>query len=166
VDVTIKKIKFTTINKKYTEKVRDWRGRYCFATQYPNPDGKRIFLTYYFVRKGYTISKVFNRSGEFLYYYCDIMEMRQTGRLRYVMVDLLLDMIIYPDGRYHLLDIDEFATAIEKGQLKRRQQVHALRTLDKMIRKQTERTFIPPYLHKVSMHPLSGEEKKRPGTAT
>jgi len=43
------------------------------------------------------------------------MEMRQTGRLRYVMVDLLLDMIIYPDGRYHLLDIDEFATAIEKG---------------------------------------------------
>jgi len=35
-----------------------------------------------------------------------------------------------------------------------------------MIRKQTERTFIPPYLHKVSMHPLSGEEKKRPGTAT
>jgi uncharacterized protein len=164
VDVTIKKIKFTTINKTYTEKVRDWRGRYCFATQYPNPDGKRIFLTYYFVRKGYTISKVFNRSGEFLYYYCDIMEMRQTGRLRYVMVDLLLDMIIDSDGRYHLVDVDEFAAAIEKGQLKRRQQVHALRTLHKMIRKQTERTFIPPYLHKASMHPLEGKEKRGPAS--
>ena len=28
---------------------------------------------------------------------------------------LLLDMIIYPDGRYHLIDVDELATAIEKG---------------------------------------------------
>jgi hypothetical protein len=52
VKVAIKKIKFTTINKTYTEQVRDWRGRYCFSTQYPNPDGKRIFLTYYFVHKG------------------------------------------------------------------------------------------------------------------
>jgi hypothetical protein len=154
VNVSIKKIKFTTINKTYTEKVRDWRGRHCFATQYPNPDGKRIFLTYYFVRKGYTISKVFHRNGEFMYYYCDVMDMRQVGRMRYVMVDLLLDMIVYPDGRYHVIDIDEFATAIEKGQLKRRQQVHALRTLDKMIRLQTQRKFIPPYLAEAQMFPL------------
>ena len=67
-------------------------------------------------------------------------------------------------GRYHLIDVDEFATAIEKGQLKRRQQVHALRTLDKMIRMQTERTFIPPYLHKASMHPLEGKEKRGPAS--
>lgn len=153
-NVSIKKIKFTTINKTYTEKVRDWRGRHCFATQYPNPDGKRIFLTYYFVRKGYTISKVFHRSGEFMYYYCDVMDMRQVSRTRYVMVDLLLDMIVYPDGRYHVIDIDEFATAIEKGQLKRRQQVHALRTLDKMIRLQTQRQFIPSYLAEATMFPL------------
>lgn len=153
-NVSIKKIKFTTINKTYTEKVRDWRGRHCFATQYPNPDGKRIFLTYYFVRKGYTISKVFQRNGEFMYYYCDVMDMRQVGRTRYVMVDLLLDMIVYPDGRYHVIDIDEFATAIEKGQLKRRQQVHALRTLDKMIRLQTQQKFIPTYLAEATMFPL------------
>ncbi len=160
VDVTIKKVKFTTINKTYTEKVRDWRGRFCFATQYPNPDGKRIFLTYYFVRKGYTISKVFHRSGEFLYYYCDVMEMRQTGRLRYLMIDLLLDMIIYPDGRYHLIDVDELATAVEKGELRKRQQVYTLRTLHKMIRLHTERSFIPPYLHEADMFPLTEQVKK------
>ncbi|MCS1352390.1 DUF402 domain-containing protein [Mechercharimyces sp. CAU 1602] len=153
-DVTIKKIKFTTINKTYTEEVRDWRGRHCFATQYPNPDGKRIFLTYYFVKKGYTISKVFDRTGKFLYFYCDVMDMRQTSRLRYVMVDLLLDLIIYPDGRYHVIDIDEFAVSIEKGQLKKRQQVHALKTLHKMIQLHMKRALIPVDLHKIQMHPL------------
>ncbi|WP_170105660.1 DUF402 domain-containing protein [Desmospora activa] len=160
-DVTIKKIKFTTINKTYTEKVRDWHGRHLFATQYPNPDGKRIFLTYYFVKKGYTISKVFQKSGEFLYYYCDVMEMRQVGRLRYVMVDLLLDMIVYPDGRYHLIDVDEFAEAIEKGQLKRRQQVHSLKTLDKMIQLQTNRSFIPKILQEARMFPLTDSSQQR-----
>lgn len=159
-DVTIKKIKFTTINKTYTEKIRDWHGRHCFATQYPNPDGKRIFLTYYFVKKGYTISKVFQRNGEFMYYYCDVMEMRQVGRLRYVMVDLLLDLIVYPDGRYHLIDVDEFAVAVEKGQLKKRQQVHALRTLDKMTRMVVNRSFIPKYLQDATMFPLTDRSQK------
>lgn len=153
-NVSIKKIKFTTINKTYTELVRDWRGRNCFSTQYPNPDGKRIFLTYYFVKKGFTISKVFQRTGEFLYYYCDVMEMRQTGRLKYVMVDLLFDLIIYPNGRYHLIDIDEFADAVEKGVLRKRQQVHALRTLDRMIRLHGERKLIPSFIKQLNMYPI------------
>lgn len=153
-NVSIKKIKFTTINKTYTELVRDWRGRNCFSTQYPNPDGKRIFLTYYFVKKGFTISKVFRRTGEFLYYYCDVMEMRQTGRLKYVMVDLLFDLIIYPNGRYHLIDVDEFADSLERGLIKKRQQVHALRTLDRMIRLQTERRLIPRFIKRANMFPL------------
>jgi predicted RNA-binding protein associated with RNAse of E/G family len=154
VNVSIKKIKFTTINKTYVEQVRDWRGRHCFSTQYANPDGKRIFLTYYFVRKGYTISKVFRRSGEFLYYYCDVMEMRQVGKLRYVMVDLLLDLIIEPEGHYRLIDIDEFADSLEKGVLKKRQQLHALRTLDLMTRLQSKRQLIPPFIQKAKMYPL------------
>jgi len=95
-----------------------------------------------------------------MYYYCDVMDMRQVGRLRYVMVDLLLDLIVYPDGRYHLIDVDEFATAIEKGQLKRRQQVYSLRTLDKMIRMQTKGSFIPKYLHEARMFPLDSSQKK------
>ncbi|TCS94284.1 DUF402 domain-containing protein [Hazenella coriacea] len=159
-NVIIKKIKFTTINKTYNELVRDWRGRHCFATQYPNPDGKRIFLTYYFVKKGYTISKVFTRSGEFLYYYCDVMEMHQVGRLRYVMVDLLFDLIIHSDGHYQLIDIDEFADSVEKGKLKRRQQVHALRTLDTMIRLQTEHKMIPPFIHEATMFPLDASSHR------
>jgi uncharacterized protein len=154
VDVIIRKIKFTTINKTYTEHVRDWRGRDCFSTQYANPDGKRIFLTYYFVRKGYTISKVFTRTGEFLYYYCDVMEMRQTGRLRYVMIDLLFDLLIYPDGRYHLIDVDEFADSVEKNQLKRKQQIYALRTLDQMTRLQAEEKLLPAFIQEAEMYPV------------
>lgn len=160
-NVSIKKIKFTTINKTYTEVVRDWRGRNCFATQYPNPDGKRIFLTYYFVKKGFTVSKVFRRSGEFLYYYCDVMEMRQIGKLKYVMVDLLFDLIIYPNGRYHLIDVDEFADSIEKGLLKKRQLVYALRTLDRMIRMHMERKLIPRFVKQAKMFPLMDRSSRR-----
>jgi galactokinase/mevalonate kinase-like predicted kinase len=151
-DVTIKKIKYTTLNKTYTEKVRDWRGNNCFATQYPNPDGKRIFLTFYMVDKGYTLSKVFNKEGEFMYYYCDIMKMKQVGKWRYVMVDLLLDLIVYADGSYDVLDIDEFANAIDKGELKRNRQVYALRILHEMIQLQRKRRLIPPFIHKAEMY--------------
>lgn len=161
VNVVIKKIKFTTINKTYTEKVRDWRGRHLFSTQYANPDGKRIFLTYYFVRKGYTISKVFGRSGEFLYYYCDVMQMHQVGRMRYVMVDLLLDLIIDRDDHYHVIDIDEFADSIERRQIKRRQQVHALRTLDQMIRLHADRKLIPSFIREAKMYPLTDSPSRR-----
>lgn len=159
-NVSIKKIKFTTINKTYTEQIRDWRGRHCFSTQYANPDGKRIFLTYYFVRKGYTISKVFRRNGEFLYYYCDVMEMRQVGRYRYVMVDLLFDLIVEPEGHYKVIDVDEFADSVEKGSLKKRQQVYALRTLDRMIHLQTERKLIPSFIHEAQMYPLLENSSK------
>jgi predicted RNA-binding protein associated with RNAse of E/G family len=150
--VIIKKIKFTTINKTYTEYVRDWRGPKCFSTQYLNPDGKRIFLTYYFVKEGYTISKVFTKEGDFQYYYCDLMEMQQTGNLRYVMVDLLIDLIIYPDGQYHLVDLDEFADSVEKGEITKRQQIYTIRTLDRMISSQTEDRFIPDFVAEAKMY--------------
>lgn len=155
--VVIKKIKFTTINKTYTEYVRDWRGPKCFSTQYPNPDGKRIFLTYYFVKNGYTISKVFTKTGEFQYYYCDLMEMQQTGNLRYVMVDLLLDLIIYPDGKYHIVDLDEFADSIEKGEITKRQQIHSIRTLHEMIALQLENTLIPDFIAEAKMYDMENK---------
>ena len=157
---TIKKRKFTTLNNTYTETVRDWRGRNCFATQYPNPDGKRIFLTYYFVDRGYTISKVFNKRGKWLYYYCDIMEMKQVGQMRYVMVDLILDLIVHANGSYEVLDIDEFADAIEKGELGRTKQVYTLRRLHEMIRLQEKRELIPSYIHSGNMYDLDGEGEK------
>lgn len=87
-----------------------------------------------------------------MYYYCDIMKMKQVGKWRYVMVDLLLDLIVYADGSYDVLDIDEFANAIDKGELKRNRQVYALRILHEMIQLQKERRLIPPFIHKAEMY--------------
>lgn len=151
-EVTIRKIKFTTLNKTYTELVRDWRGRNCFATQYPNPDGKRIFLTFYMVDQGYTVSKVFNKQGEFLYYYCDIMEMKQVSKLNYVMVDFVLDLIVHGNGSYEVIDIDEFADAIERGDIPLKKQVYALRRLHEMIELHQRRQLIPPFVHRARMY--------------
>jgi predicted RNA-binding protein associated with RNAse of E/G family len=152
VKVVIKKIKFTTINKTYTEFVRDYRGPNCFATQYPNPDGKRIFLIYYFVKEGYTISKVFTKKGEFLYYYCDLMEMQQIGSMKYVMTDLLIDLIVYPDDHYHIVDLDEFVDSLEKDELTKRQQIHTLKTLHEMVDLQKQRKLIPDFIADAKMY--------------
>lgn len=152
VEVTIRKIKFTTLNKTYTELVRDWRGPNCFATQYPNPDGKRVFLTFYMVDQGYTLSKVFNKQGEFMYYYCDIMEMKRVAKRTYVMVDLVLDLIVHKNGSYEVLDIDEFAEVIEKGDITQEKQVYALRRLHEMIELHQRRRLIPSFVHRAHMY--------------
>jgi predicted RNA-binding protein associated with RNAse of E/G family len=78
------------------------------------------------------------------------------------MVDLLFDLIVYPDGRYHVLDVDEFADAVERGQIRKKQQVHALRTLDRMIRLQTERRLIPSFIQEARMYPLTEPLLRRP----
>jgi predicted RNA-binding protein associated with RNAse of E/G family len=83
------------------------------------------------------------------------MEMKEVEPMRYVMVDLLLDLIIYPDGRYHLIDVDEFADSVDNGHLRKRQQVHALRTLDVMLQLQTKRRLIPRYVEEANMVPMA-----------
>ena len=82
------------------------------------------------------------------------MEMQQTGNLRYVMVDLLVDLLVYPDGQYHLVDLDEFADSMEKGEITKRQQIHTIRTLDQMIASQTQDSLIPDFVAEAKMYDL------------
>ena len=90
-----------------------------------------------------------------MYYYSDIMEMKQVGRRRYVMVDLLLDLIVHADGSYEVIDIDEFANSIEKGDIKRKRQIYALRRLHEMIQLQKKRRFIPSFIHQAQMYEMT-----------
>ncbi|WAM34373.1 DUF402 domain-containing protein [Caldicellulosiruptor morganii] len=59
-----------------------------------------------YLKKGIKISKVYGHDDGLLYTYCDIIDTHiDTDKI--VTEDLLVDVIVFPDGRYRIADIDE-----------------------------------------------------------
>ena len=70
----------------------------------------------YYLKRGYKISKFLKDDGSLHCWYCDIVtfeEDREKNSL--LVVDLLSDVKIYPDGRIRVLDLDELSEAFEEG---------------------------------------------------
>lgn len=67
----------------------------------------------YYLQKGFKVSKFYREDGSLLYWYCDIVSYdHQTETDTYIVTDLLVDVIIYPDGFVKVVDIDELVTAL------------------------------------------------------
>lgn len=70
----------------------------------------------YFLKSGIKVSKFYRADGSLLYWYCDIVDYDyQADTNTLTVTDLLADLIIYPDGRVKVLDLDELAEAMERG---------------------------------------------------
>lgn len=70
----------------------------------------------YFLEEGYKVSKFYRSDGSLLYWYCDIVDYDYNEKENILIVtDLLADVIIYPDGRVKVMDLDEMAEALESG---------------------------------------------------
>lgn len=88
----------------------------------------------YFLKEGFKISKFYRQDNSLLYWYCDIVEYthdEQTHTL--IATDLLADVIVYPDGRAKVVDLNELAQAFETGLLTAAQLCNALRQLDHLL---------------------------------
>ena len=82
----------------------------------------------YFLREGFKISKFYRQDGTLLYWYCDIVEYALDEQAHSLTAtDLLADVIVYPDGRTKVVDLDELAQAFEDGLLTKGQLSAALR---------------------------------------
>lgn len=69
----------------------------------------------YFLKEGYKVSRFLSEDNKLVYWYCDIVTYlwdRAQGSL--TVVDLLADVIVRPDGKMHVIDIDELCEAKEK----------------------------------------------------
>ena len=69
----------------------------------------------YYLKRGYKVSKFLKSDGSLLCWYCDIVtcEMNEEdGTL--MVIDLLADVKIFPDGRIRVVDLDELSEAFEK----------------------------------------------------
>lgn len=72
----------------------------------------------YFLQEGFKVSKFLREDGSLLYWYCDIVAFTFDEEAHALTVtDLLADVIVYPDGRIRVMDLDELAQALERGLL-------------------------------------------------
>lgn len=90
----------------------------------------------YIVNEGIKISKFYNAKNELMYWYCDIVSHTyDKDKDTYVFTDLLADVIIYPDGKYKIVDLDEISEALQKNLITTDQACDSLNKLDTLLRK-------------------------------
>ena len=70
----------------------------------------------YYLDRGIKVSKFIKADGSLHYWYCDIVtyDYDEKTNILYT-IDLLADVIIYPDGKVRVVDLDELSEAFEKG---------------------------------------------------
>ncbi len=68
-----------------------------------------------YLNRGFRISKFLREDGSLKCWYCDILTYEHIPEEnKLIMVDLLADVIIFPDGRIKVVDLDELSEAFEK----------------------------------------------------
>lgn len=98
-----------------------------------NPRGDIAYgKSYTFLKKGWKISKFYNKNKELVCWYCDIIECEIKDDV-YTTIDLLVDLKVYPDGSYEVLDLDELDEALELALISEKQKEEALRKLNELL---------------------------------
>src|SRR2546425_7992393 len=97
------------------------------------------------------VGRIYRPEGTWTGYYADVLEpVRWRGSDPMTLepiVDLFLDLWIAPDGRFEVLDEDEFEEAVARGFLTEQQTGHARSVLQGLI-EATERGDFPPAMVK------------------
>jgi predicted RNA-binding protein associated with RNAse of E/G family len=107
----------------------------------------RTYRAVWFVFNGkwHDLGKIYRPSGQLVGYYCDIIRpMVQTDQGLKI-DDLFLDLWISPDGRYRILDEDEFEEAVKLGWIDPKTADRAERELKKL-KEKIESGRFPPTL--------------------
>lgn len=70
----------------------------------------------YFLKQGFKVSKFLREDDSLLYWYCDIVEyMPGQEDNSLTSLDLLADVIVYPDNSVRVMDLNELAEALDSG---------------------------------------------------
>lgn len=88
----------------------------------------------YFLERGFKVSKFYDHQGRLISWYCDIItHSYDAASDTYVFTDLLVDVIVYPDGFVRVVDLDELADAARDGSITPEELQLALRRTDKLL---------------------------------
>lgn len=70
----------------------------------------------FYQKEGWKISRFYKEDNTLMYVYCDIVAFEpDESNNKLTVVDLLADVIIYPDGFVKVVDLDELAEAVREG---------------------------------------------------
>lgn len=112
-------------------------------------DGKTITENGYrgvlfeFVEEWYEIMKIWNHEGELVGYYCNINTPPERFEGGYEVTDLFLDLWVFPDLTYRVLDEDEFEVALAKGLIDEESAAKARKVLASLKKRVVEGNFPP-----------------------
>ena len=88
----------------------------------------------FYLTEGIKVSKIYRSDDTLLYWYCDIVEYSyDPAENAMTFTDLLADVIIYPDGRVKVVDLDELGEAMEKNLITKEQMCSCLRSLSHLL---------------------------------
>lgn len=88
----------------------------------------------YFLKEGLKLSKMYREDGSLLQWYCDIVDYSyDSAQKALTVVDLLADVIISPEGRMKVVDLDELAEAMERELITKEQMTTCLRNLNHLL---------------------------------
>ncbi len=88
----------------------------------------------YFLKEGIKVSKIYRPDNSLLYWYCDIVDYSYSEEdMSLTVTDLLADVILYPDGRILVADLDELAEALERELITKEQMTLCLRSLNHLL---------------------------------
>ncbi len=100
-------------------------------------------LYFAFVGKNYDVLKVYDREGNFRGLYVDVLAYTKREGNTIEMLDLFLDIFIFPDGRAFLLDEDELEMALNYGMIDRETFDLAYRIAREILEKIKRKEFPP-----------------------
>lgn len=116
-----------------------------WVTLHPRKDISRGISAFY-LDKGFKISKIYDSNDKVAYWYCDIIQTNtdgeETNRLSDSLVmnkntviieDLLIDVVLYNDGKIRIMDLDELSDALDQGLITQKETTYALRTLNHLL---------------------------------
>ena len=99
----------------------------------PRKDIHHGFSCYY-LTDGFKISRFYKDNDSMAFWYCDIVDHTYDADTdTYVFTDLLVDVIVYPDGFVKVVDLDELAEALEKGLITKEQMISCLRSTNHLL---------------------------------
>ena len=88
----------------------------------------------YYLDRGYKISKFLKEDGSLLCWYCDIITYDyDKANNKLLVIDLLADVKIYPDGLIKVVDLDELSEAFEKRLIDEALLKKSLLTLNRLL---------------------------------
>jgi predicted RNA-binding protein associated with RNAse of E/G family len=117
-------------------------------------EGTFAGISYNFWDQWYNVISVFDEDLEFKGYYTDILTPIQKAWTLVTSTDLFIDLFVFPDGQWTVVDEDEFENAREQGLMDEGIAMNARRAIEEVSGKARAGEWPPEIVKRVPANPV------------